>query len=482
MARSDAKKTFMKRLKASFSDLSQCQEVDVKESFRLPDKKVKVRVDEYPFQMNIYDDEKTLHLYPERTLDGQSEKLTGSFLIFDPEHYFDDISGFYRLDDGDKLTLNSQDEQQRSFLNLPKAITGRQISITNQSGKLVFKSHAPKSRTCIAPLLKDKKINRITNWRLQKAKELRELYGGNIAPLESDKALALIKEVNLILEKDAHRPLDNAGRPGGMVKLPTGSVSYIVGDLHAKTDNLLVVLSQHGYLDALDRGNAFLIILGDAVHPEGDSPLDEMESSMLIMDLIFKLKARFPTQVFYIRGNHDSFAEEIAKGGIPQGLLWEKQLIKSRGEEYLHEMKRFYSQLPYLVLSDSFITCHAAAPTSSPTMEMIINIEENTKLVPQLLNNRLRRPNRPSGYTRGDVKKLRKCLGADAETPMVVGHTPMSTDDTIWENVDGIENHHILYSSDSHWVGVMTQIGSKLYPFRYPVEPMSNIINSLSDK
>jgi hypothetical protein len=55
----------------------------------------------------------------------------------------------------------------------------------------------------------------------------------------------------------------------------------------------------------------------------------------------------------------------------------------------------------------------------------------------------------------------------------------MDVDDTLWENVGDIENHYIVYSSDSRWVGLMAQIGDRLYPFRYPVEPMISIINAL---
>jgi hypothetical protein len=62
-----------------------------------------------------------------------------------------------------------------------------------------------------------------------------------------------------------------------------------------------------------------------------DGQLREMQSSMLLMDLIFRLKLRFPRQVFYVRGNHDSFSEDIAKDGIPQGLLWAKELGDQRG-------------------------------------------------------------------------------------------------------------------------------------------------------
>ena len=74
-----------------------------------------------------------------------------------------------------------------------------------------------------------------------------------------------------------------------------------------------------------------------------------------------------------------------------------------------------------------------------------------------------------------------KVPGRQSERPFIVGHTPLSNDDTIWENVDDIKNHHILYSSDTQWVGVMAQIGDKIYPFRYPVEKVSNTINSTSD-
>ena len=106
---------------------------------------------------------------------------------------------------------------------------------------------------------------------------------------------------------------------------------------------------------------------------------------------------------------------------------------------------------------------------------------DQPKLINELINNRLKRPNRPAGYTKGDIKRLKKCLGINQSVPFIVGHTPLSNDDTIWENVDDIKNHHIIYSSDSHWVGVMAQIGENIYSFRYPVESVLNTINSASD-
>jgi len=198
---------------------------------------------------------------------------------------------------------------------------------------------------------------------------------------------------------------------------------------------------------------------------------------MAIMDLIFKLKVHYPEQLFYLRGNHDSFSDVLAKGGIPQGMLWEKALMNYRGIEYLDEMKRFYRRLPYLAYSNHFVTCHAAPPTSSVDLNDLINIRDNGVLIHEVINNRLRKSNRPAGYTKSDVKRLRKCLGVSPDTPVIVGHTVISSEDTIWEEVGGIENHTVLYSSDSNWVGLMIQIKSKFYPFVYPAERLTPLFS-----
>ncbi|MCB1858441.1 MAG: metallophosphoesterase [Gammaproteobacteria bacterium] len=486
MAKSDTsvKKSLLKLFKSTFSGLSECEEVDIKEAFRLPDKKVKVRIKDYPFQINLFPNSKTLHLYPEPMLAGTTpgtDTPPASFILFDPDCYYTQVSGFYRLKDGDRITLGGSDSQQQAFLNISSETPTRKLSITNDEGGLVFKSHSSNPQTCVAPLLKDKRVNQIIEWRQEKLRRIRNLYGGPIELLPPAEALTLIQQVNSILEDEAYRPKNRSGMPGGMIVLPNEAPVVLVGDLHAKPDNLLVALSQNSYLEALEEKRGFLVILGDAVHPEGDVPLDEMDSSMLMMDLIFKLKVAFPTQVFYLRGNHDSFSEEIAKGGIPQGLMWAKRLNKVRGKTYRKEMLRFYELLPYVMHSGKVIACHAAPPTSPVSVEDIVNILENPKLIGEIINNRIKLPNRLSGYSKGNIKNFRKCLGVPAETPVIVGHTPMSNDDTLWENVGDIANHHILYSSDSHWVGVMAQIGDNIYPFRYPTESLIPLINRLSD-
>ena len=458
--------------------------MDIRDTYQFSNrKKIKACIKDYPLQINLYPDSKALHLYPEPALSNGNDGVTANnYILFDPDKFYSDICGFYRLQDEDTITLGGSDPEQRAIFNFPPSTPARKLSIGIEDGWLTFQSPIPDPRPSIAPLLQDKNVRRVVDWRYNKLRRLKEIFGDPIALLPPDEAIALLQEVNEILEHEKYRPRDKDGRPGGVVALPDESTAIIVGDLHAKADNLLVVLSQNNFLEALDAGRATLVILGDAVHPEGDTVLDEMVSSMLMMDLIFKLKIRFPKQLFYVRGNHDSFSEDIAKQGIPQGLIWERTLKKQRGKDYKNEMKRFYELLPYVVFSRHFVACHAAPPVSSTSLNKLINIRKNPKLYKELADNRLRKESRPSGYSGSDVKRFRKCLDLAKKTPVIVGHTPMSLDDTLWENVGEIENHTIVYSSDSTWIGLMAQVGDRLYPFRYPVEPMMSIINALPEE
>jgi hypothetical protein len=108
----------------------------------------------------------------------------------------------------------------------------------------------------------------------------------------------------------------------------------------------------------------------------------------------------------------------------------------------------------------------------------MVNIRSNPNLYNELINSRMKSASRPGGYGKRDVKRFRKCLGLAKDAPVIVGHTPQDSDNTLWEHVGDIKEHYIVYSSDTHWVGLMAQVGDKLYPFRYPVEPIMSLINS----
>ena len=143
-------------------------------------------------------------------------------------------------------------------------------------------------------------------------------------------------------------------------------------------------------------------------------------------------------------------------------------------------MTRFYEQLPYIAYAKNFIACHAGPPTSSTSRKQLINIHEHPKLMHELTHNRVRRPNSPSGYYKKEVKKFRTYFGLDQDTPVIVGHTPVSCTDTLWSRVGEIDNHYVISGCYDEWVGVMAQVGSKVYPFRYQVEPLINLINKIN--
>ncbi len=478
------RKSLLKLIKIAFSGLEQCEKIDIKDTYKLtPNKKVMIPLENYPLQIHVGLDAHVLHLYPENPLvePKKSEQSNyfaePNYIIFDPENYYTEISGFYRLSDEDKIILGSDSTAKYSYLNTSKKLPKQQLSIANDEGKLIFKCHHAETGSCISPLFKEKKLNKINTWRKEKITLLAEILGDPKKILSAEEALKLIQKVNHIVEHEVYREKNINDRPGAVLSIPDKMIPIIIGDLHAQLDNLLTLLSQNNFLSALEKGDACLIIIGDAVHPEIEGQYDKMESSMIIMDIIFKLKVRFPKNVFYLMGNHDSFSEEIGKRGIPQGLLWEKQLKKSRGKNYKKEMQRFYDNLPYLAYSRHFICCHAGPPTSAVNLHALTNIKSYPKLIKDLICRRLQTPNRMSGYNKSDIKKLRRCLKVDDDTPFIVGHTPMDNEETLWENVGGISRHTIVYGGNPEQVGAMVQIGKKMLPLTYPVEAISELIS-----
>ena len=315
--------------------------------------------------------------------------------------------------------------------------------------------------------------------RLEALKKVREIYDGPIELLAPDQALTQIKAVNELLSKESRREKDAQGEAGALIDLPENTANVIVGDLHAQIDNLLKVLSENHFLSSMEQGTATLVILGDAVHSEIDGQLEEMDSSILMMDLIFSLKLRFPDNVFYLRGNHDSFDSEISKNGVPQGVVFRRRLLELRGEKYTREMERYFDLLPYIAKADAFVACHAGPPGREMTYDEIVNLRHTPKRAHEVITSRLKRPNKPGGYSKGDVKRFRKGLGAVKRTPLIVGHTPLSSHGSIWLNVGEIKDHHILYSGNPQGPGIFLNVGKRLVPFEYPTEPLLALINNL---
>jgi hypothetical protein len=472
----EVKPALLKRLRRAFSGLGRCRLLKLRDAYRLVDDSVRVPYEGFPIELVMGGNNgKRLHLYPEYPLMATGKDAgPPNFVLEDPDHAARAISGFLRLEPGEKLTLGRDDPRQQALFDYPESVAPRHLRLVHDGDAVVFRDRTSVG-TCISPMLNEEKGE-----RLACLQRVLEIFGGPLKPLPKAEALALIKLVNGLMEQEVFRPRDSRGLPGGLLMLPAELTPIVVADLHAQVDNLLVILSHNGFLSSLEQGEACLVIIGDAVHSERDRALDKMSGSMLMMDLIFRLKLRFPERFFFVRGNHDSFSEDVGKGGVPQGLLWRRALRKTRGKEYRSEMQRYYDLLPYVVVAPDFLATHAAPPRSKITTDMLIDIHRYPGLIPELLSNRMQQRNRPGGYTKGDVKRFRKALGLPPDLPFIVGHTPMDQINTYWLNVGGAENHHVLYSANDAWVGVFAKIGSEMWPIKYPVEPLRRLMNHLA--
>lgn len=471
-------KGFFGRLKSVFGNAAGCQEIRLTEPFNLQREGAKLPLAHCASGISLESGGKTLSLIREQFV---GEPLGGdgsAYLLLDPQYFKTRISGFVRISVGDHLIVGREDEQQQAMLGLSDATAKRLFSIVHEGEALVFKDLTGNG-TVLTPIIEDK-LN-IAERRITNLRELYRIFGGPIELLPPEQALSDLNKVNDILEREPSRPKDCRGKPGGVVSLPKKMIPIIIGDLHAQVDNLLTLLTQNQFLEAMSEGRATMVILGDAVHSEMDGCMEEMETSLLIMDLILRLKLWFPQQVFYVRGNHDSFSEEIGKDGVPQGLLWAKALRDIRGEDYKRAMDRFYELLPFVVLSKNYAACHAAPPKGKVGMDMLVNIHKYPGLIREVTCNRISRPNRPAGYTKGDVKRFRNTLKLGGKAELFVGHTPLTRHDTLWSNVGGIEHHDVVFSGNIPWIGVYTSANGEMIPLRYRAESLLKVINEMHD-
>ncbi len=389
------------------------------------------------------------------------------------------ITGFIRICVGETIVIGNAYNEYATLFNLDDSVAKRHISITNRKGDLSLTPLMPERETKIIRLDDLDYRERLERGRHKSLLDIRNVYGQKITPLPAYKALESIRAVNEILQDEPYRPKNREGKPGGLIELPYKTTPVIVGDLHAQVDNLLKILSENCLLDCLKMKTATLIILGDAVHSEVAGEMDSFETSMLIMDLIFMLKLRFPKNFFYLRGNHDSFDPDINKNTILQGELFKEMLLNHRGADYVQEMQDFYDNLPYVICSNDFVACHAGPPRKQIKKKNLIEIADNKKLANELTKNRLSRPNHLAGYSKSDVKKFRKSLDLHAKTRFIVGHTPMDPFGSYWLHAGTIKNHHVIYSAHSSGASLIIRTDNSFMPISFPAEPLTDFINDL---
>lgn len=440
--------------------------------------KVRVPIDNRPLRIQM--GEQCLEFYPDRAIGTSDNAGSRDILIVDPGQYFSGVGSFFRLVPGQKLRVDPRDPRQTFLLSTPREALQRRLEIVHYGDALVMREPTPELDTTVALADRGGDTDRFYARRVEALAHVAGIYDGELDLLPKDTALELLQQVNESLEHEPYRPRDSRGLPGGIVELPAGRAAVIVGDLHARVDNLLTVLSHNGLVEGLEHDKAVLLIIGDAVHSDDQDSLQDMDGSVLIMDLILTLKLRFPRNVFFLVGNHDSFSPDLSKGSVPQGLLWSKHLAAVRGGTYRDEMAQFYQRSALVARSRSFCACHAGPPQSKVTMDMLVDVQHFPHLVHELTWTRQKTPGNPSGYGGGDVRRLKKALAVPNEACLIVGHYPRSEDASIWLNAGRIDGHHVLYSARAREVGVFVEVDGGMVPQLYTAEGLRCWVNDRS--
>lgn len=438
---------------------------------------VRIGFDGKPIELAL--GEQTLRLYPELGLDPAHDPGHKDWILVDPDRFFSGIAGFIRLKPGEVTFIGRGNETQDKIFDFHRSVAKRHVTLKNDNGTICVGPLDGDASTYISRVDDPDEYRRLPDLRRNSLSQLCEILGGPIELLPENEACETIKQVIEIFRDEACRPKDSHGQPGGLLELPGKQTPIIVGDLHAQVDNLLTILSTGGTLDALRRGDAGLLFLGDTVHPESAGELTKMDSSLVTLDLIFRLKIHFPRNVFCLRGDHESFDEEVSKGGVPQGQLLRARARELRGKKYAKQLAEFFELLPYAALSDDFIACHAGPPRMKVSRQKLINIRDHPKLARELLWNRLQRPNRLNGYTKRDIKAFRANLGADKHTPVIVSHTRLSQTETFWIDAGKIKNHHIVFSANSEALAVFIRANQSMVPLEYTAEQLLTHFNRL---
>ncbi len=471
---------FLRHFRGLIRKTEPCADIDLRGSLRLGRSTLRLPPPTLPLQILLGGEQGCrLHLYPELVLDADGRmRHRGSYLLIDPMTYFSDIGGFMRLGQGETLTLGRDDATQRLLLRYPRTVERRHLRLRLSDDGLAIKNKSAAGGVCVAPLTATDLTERMSRWRRRQLARLARALGGPIEPLARAPALELIEQVIARMDREPYRALDRLGRPGGLLILPDRARPVFVGDLRARIDNLLVALTQNGLIQALEENSATLIILGSAVHPDRPEQAADMKGSVLMMDLLFRLKLRFPERVFYLRGRHDSFSEEISHAGLPQGALWEEALHQARGPDYRDAMRRFYERLPLVAVTSRHLATAAAPPIEAEQRQTLVDID----LHPELAD-RLAWARHPSGGTssrafgRRELTRMFRRLGLAETAACVMGAHPGYP--AVSRTPDADARQFRIFSADPDWVDTLAGAHKQLLSLRYPAEPLLAVYNRL---
>lgn len=427
-----------------------------------------------PFHLTIRNQE--LLIMPDGPIGPAGKNIPRDWFLINLNNYKTGDGGLIHLKANSSIKLGGSNRAS-STLDLPTKLAKEPVTLHNSKGALYIDRTASTVKIAIQALSDDTEIAAVRDMRVQSLRRICSIYGGAIEPLSPKDALTTIMQTNAALSQECYRAKNQPGEPGAILEFPDSITPVIVGDLHGQVDNLLKILALPQGLAGMETGSTCMILLGDMIHCDQDRQLEDMESSVLMLDLVMKLKNRFPRNFFMLRGNHESFSTNVSKANVMQGKLFEQYLVEHRGKEYRDETENFFLALPYIVKANSFIASHAA-PTRGPvSYQTLIDLAKLDGYAYEVTHNRVMRPGFSMGYTKGDIKNFRRVLGVRKGTPFIVGHTRPSEDGGVWQNFAKIKNYTIVYSSGSTRYGFLVGQDDGFIPFEPAREHLIDYIN-----
>lgn len=427
---------------------------------------VRLAFDGDPFMLTLGD--AALEFHQDLTITGDDPEGAREWIVRPRHRFDDDVAKFIRIRPGETLLLGRADDLQTRLFGFDRSVADRHVRIASRKGELTIKPlerDQPTSLREAPPDTAPWKTRRETLMRLP------DVIGHSLKPFDDDQALDVIRDVNHIMADEAYREPDDQGAPGGIIRIPDEMTVVILGDIHTRADNILRVITDGVLLAALEQNDACLVFLGDLVHSDERGKLEDMSSSVFILDFFCMLKRRFPRNIFYTRGNHESFSPDVGKGGVPQGLLLRKHLKKRRGKTYASEIETLFDSLAFVVQNSTFAACHGAPVRTKVDHHTLVNIRRYPGIQYELVWNRLRQSNRPVGYGKGSIKRFRQTLNLPKLAPVIVAHTPLSQTETLWQDVGDIKGHHVVYSAHAHRVGALVMSEGQVTPLEFIPEP-----------
>ena len=240
---------------------------------------------------------------------------------------------------------------------------------------------------------------------------VRRLHVGLHPPQRDDLTEILFAAQDALNHEDpSFRPRDHQGRPGGLLLLNPHLYTIVVPDLHARTGFLDALLdwSWEGatLLEGLARNKVQVLCVGDGFHSEArgaerwklaweeclggfaihDHMDAEMRESLGLMSMVMILKAAFPQNFHFLKGNHENIQNRDSGGDKPfgkyacEGLMVREWFLRFYGEELLHDWGEFEQSLPLLGVGERFLVSHAE-PRNFHSRDEVIEYRDDANLV-----------------------------------------------------------------------------------------------------